>query len=143
MGLQPALSPHLPIATNAVQNADGVLMLSMRIAAENLLGVLHVWDGDLGQATLTGYNAAGDFITVQAVQGSATATITVQGQSRTVDIADEVTRLYAAVGGEVTWPTGSIRVQNIGGVIFLPLRFLLQTYDIDIEWDAGTVHIHG
>ena len=105
-------------------------MPCMRIAAENLLGTFPVWDDAINQATLEGRNADNVPVTAMAVQGSATANILVEGQPPrvNVDIADEVTGLTAAAGEQGCRATGSIR--DIGGSIFLPLRFLVQTFDI-------------
>ena len=125
---------NTPVA-NAVQNIGGNMMLSMRIATENLLGTEPGWIGPNQPITLEGMNAAGQNMIVVVTQGSPTATITVAGETRTVDIAEENTRLAA---GEGTWASGSIVVETIGGSAFLPLRFLLQTFEIPFEWDSAT-----
>ena len=101
-------------------------------------------DEAISQAALEGRDADNVPVTVIAVQGSAAANILVEGQPprMNVDIADEATRLAALSGEEGHWPTGSIRVQNIGGSIFLPPRFLLQTFDIGFSWDEATASVH-
>ena len=128
---------------NAVQNINGNMMVSMRIASENLirfnpdLG----WQGHRLPITLRGQNAAGVPVVVVVTQDSPTATITVGGVPRTVDIADEVRALTAAAGEHVppgAWPTGSIVVETINGFAFLPLRFLLQTFGIEFNWVDAT-----
>ena len=72
-------------------------------------------------------------MTVVVTQGQPTATITVAGVSRTVDMAMEAQRL--AVDGW-TSTEGAVTVRTIDGAAFLPLRFILAVFEIPFRWDG-------
>ena len=82
------------------------------------------WDAPT--ATIVGTNQFGQTVTVVVTQGSNFATI----NGTQVDIAT-----FAGQSG----PAGSIQPQNVGGRLFLPLRFIANAFDIPVGWDAGVV----
>ena len=131
-----SLTTHLtntPVA-NALRVVNGNLMVSLRVASENLLGTEPGWIGPDQPVTLTGFNAVGQPVTLVITVNSPEATITVDGISRVVDIATEVARLTGAHGSDLM--AGSITPVVVGGSLHVPLHFVLLTFEIPFRWDA-------
>ena len=110
---------------------NSVSMMGIRAFA-HLAGLdAPVWDGVNQQATLTGTCiTTGDSITLLVGLGSFYAQVTRNGVAQPlVDIA--------SASNYLSGPRGTVRPLEIEGRIFLPVRFVAETFGFVVDWDGS------
>ena len=124
--------------SNAIQNHHGTMVLAVRIVAENILNNAPIWQASTQTMMVSGLNMAGQTVVMELTTGSPSAIISIGQQSRTVDIATEMNRLLTVAGESGNLVAGSVQPEMIGGHMYLPMRFVLQTFEIPFRWDTPT-----
>ena len=116
----------------AAMSVGGVLAVSACVVAENILGTQTFWDAATGRLTLASFNAQGQQVTLVTHGNNPFVTITVDGYTRMVDIAEEMNRL----AGESHWAAGYVTPAIVDGNIFLPVRLVFDLFEIPFTWDS-------
>lgn len=117
---------------NIKDNDYNVGYVSLRIFAENFLGVTPGWDAATGYVTIQGMNKDTGAITTLKIQSNNT-TAYVDGRSG--DIASVFLK-YAS------GPAGSISAINRYDNVYLPFRFVAEAFGFSVAMDGNNVIIN-
>jgi|GEM_PF-5984095 len=118
--------------TNPVDANYVVGMVALRVFAEDFLGIDPVWDAANAMATLTAADSWGNEVTLLAVSNNPNASVIRDGNRVDGDIAADFVNLASG-------PRGSIYAQNIDGVIYLPVRFVAETFGYAVRMEGNMV----
>jgi hypothetical protein len=109
-------------------------MVSMRAFAV-LIGSTDdqiVWNSETRVAEIRGTHFNGESVGIAVQMGNTNATVVHgTGEPQTVDIATAVNFLSG--------PAGTVEPLNIGGVVYLPLRFVAETFGFTVERQGNIV----
>jgi hypothetical protein len=114
--------------TNVEGNLVGFMSLRAFAYMLGSTGDQISWNQATNTATVTGTHLHGHDVTVTVTPGNPRAQVT--GIPGTVDIAE-----FAGASG----PIGTISPINIGGTVFLPLRFVTNAFGYEVTLEGGMV----
>jgi len=131
-GMGPIGGADTPFIWYSVPNTrNRVGLISLRAFAYFIGDSNPVWDGDIRMATTSGFDAYGNWVTVEVVQGSAVANIVVNDVVWQVDIATATDFLSG--------PAGTVVPVFINNRIYLPLRFVAEVFGFTVTAEGSDV----
>ena len=117
---------------NPVTDQFLVGYVALRTFAENFLSIEPGWDADNSMAVLTSPDSWGNEVTLLIVSENSNASVIRGGVRQDGDIASVF--LQGASG-----PAGSIYAINRGGRLYLPLRFVAETFGYSVRMEGNMV----